>query len=813
MEEVDELCFILRDLRCADKQLIVLGDFNMPNIDWNTYSSRSNDPISNRLLDAIFDLNLTQFVHEPTRLNNVLDLILSSYCDNIINVNVCELISDHQLVSADVVCKAKINGGPYKRVLDFVNGDYNAFNQYLHGINWYNLFTVNADVESRWIAFMDVINVGIARFIPSKCVRPTACNKYPVHIRRLVYKKRRKWARYKRNGDLHVLEDFKRLRKKLKCELRKWRTDCEHTVLNSGSVKRLYKYVNGKLHVPRSHVMLLDNNNDIMSDESAAEAFCKHFGSIYVNDDGNMPNFVNNVRAAFNDDLIDFSVVTIEKVISGLANTHSSGPDGFSSFLLKHLQYNISLPLSMLYFQSYNNGCIPEMWKRAVVCPVYKGSGSKTDVENYRPISLTCVCCKVMESVVSQSLLKYLQTNNLLTVAQHGFISKRSTLTAQLSCYNRWFKSIDCDRWVDVISLDFSKAFDTVSHCKLLHKLSKYGLSDSMLKWFKNFLSGRKQYVKVGDGVSTWIDVLSGVPQGSVCGPLLFNLYVNDIPECVSDCEMVLYADDSRLDIDSSIDNAAEVLARDLNNVAAWAARWQLKLNVMKSGIMHIGIHNPQAAYSVNDVDLPTVDKLKDLGLTVNNNLHFDLYIDSVVARAFRLCSCILNGFYTKSLGFMLKLYTTYVRPLLEYNTVVWSPQTLKYIDKCERVQRYFTKRLLGLWDVSYLDRLGRLKLESLEERRIQFDLICVFKIVHGLVNLPCDAFFVMSTSITRGHSFKLAKTFCKHTFAQHFFTYRVVNIWNSLPENVVCSKSLASFKSNLHACNLALHCKGGAFK
>jgi hypothetical protein len=179
----------------------------------------------------------------------------------------------------------------------------------------------------------------------------------------------------------------------------------------------------------------------------------------------------------------------------------------------------------------------------------------------------------------------------------------------------------------------------------------------------------------------------------------------------------------------------------------------------------------------------------KDLGITVNNNLHFDSYIDCVVARAYRVCSCILNGFYTNSPCFMIKLYTTYVRPLLEYNTVVWSPQTLTYIDKCERVQRYFTKRLLGLWNVRYLDRLDKLKLESLEVRRIKFDLICVYKILHGLVNLHCDEFFVISNSVTRGHSFKLSKTFCKHTFAQHCFAYRVVNVVQLLYSSLLTAR------------------------
>ena len=219
------------------------------------------------------------------------------------------------------------------------------------------------------------------------------------------------------------------------------------------------------------------------------------------------------------------------------------------------------------------------------------------------------------------------------------------------------------------------------------------------------------------------------MPQGSVCGPILYNIYVNDMSECVKDCKIVMYADDARLYIAGNCIDANVKLALELEKITQWATVWQLKLNVKKCGVMHIGYNNPKYDYVLNTEILHTMLILDDLGLVVDNKLHFSDYIGKIVGKAYRMCSTILNGFYTNRMEFLMALYKTYVRPILEYNTVIWAPSCMKYIDKCERVQRFFTKRLHGLWDVPYLKRLEILKLESLEERRLYNDVTCVYKL------------------------------------------------------------------------------------
>jgi hypothetical protein len=426
LEEMQEFCDHIMNLRCTDKQMLIMGDFNLPDINWNLYSSTVSYDVNDVFLDTLFDLNLYQFVHVPTRGENTLDLILSNCNDNIDNVTACEPISDHYIVSADIDLNVAMSTKvTTKTVRDFSKGDYDAFNVFLSHINWYQVFTSNVSVESRWAAFLEIVNAGIEKYIPVKTASVSnRTTKYPAYIRRLLMKKRRKWSQYNAYGDTQVLRDYKCVRKELKRELRKWRSNYEHTILNSCSVKKLYRYANSKMKCPISPVALLRNGN-VMSDTSAAEAFNAFFGSVYVQDDGNLPAFeARKVDKPF-DDNVNFSVVTVSQVIANLSSTHSCGPDGLSSFMLKQLKDNVSLPLSMIFHQSYNSGCIPDMWKRAIVCPIYKGNGAKMNVENYRPISLTCVCCKVMESIVTQSLLTHLQVNKLLTSVQHGFLSKR----------------------------------------------------------------------------------------------------------------------------------------------------------------------------------------------------------------------------------------------------------------------------------------------------------------------------------------------------------------------------------------------------
>ncbi len=770
--EMINFCEVLKSLVCKDKHMLIMGDFNLPNIDWKCYRLKRSDVIQNLLLNTVLELDLYQFVSNPTRLQSVLDLILSNRNKTVTNVCVSELISDHNIIMGDLIVPVKIAENKSKIVKQFGKGDYVAFNGYLCNINWCTVFDRCHDVQSRWDRFANIMNTGIELFVPSVNVSSSERqNHYPAYIRRLVLKKRKKWKSYNDNRNLNVLNEYKFLRKRFKRELRKWRFTFEQRILQSNSTKKFWKYVNNKMQKPRHPILILNNENDTMlNDIEAAEALNKYFASIYVQDDGCLPEFAK--RAAdvnFTDD-VDLSVVAIESVLSGVGDTHSSGPDGFSAFLLKRLRNSISLPLSLIFNLSYESGIVPTIWKNAIVCPVYKGVGSRTCTENYRPISLTSVCCKIMESLVSKALLSHMKANNFLTVAQHGFLSKSSTLTAQLSCYNVWNRALDNWEWIDVISLDYSKAFDTVSHNKLLYKFQQYEFSEKMCTWMKSFLQNRKQCVKVGDVLSTWSDVVSGVPQGSVCGPNLYNLYVNDMPSVIKYSAVVMYADDARMYISSSVENAHEKLGADLASVSDWASAWQLKLNIKKCSVMHMGSKNPNLNYNINNVEIAVVTKMNDLGITIENNLNFKVYMDAIIGKAYRMSYNILNAFYNKSPVFMMAMFKTYVRPLLEYNCVIWSPTTLIYIDKCERVQKYFTKRLHGMWDVPYVSRLEALNVVSLEERRLHMDMICVYKILNGLLNLRAMDFFTLSDYVTRGHPFKIFKPRYNHYFCTNFF-------------------------------------------
>ena len=469
IEKMTEFCDLLGKLIYDDKQMLILGDFNLPHVNWKSYSTPINNIVEELCLNIILELNLFQFFLQPTRGQNILDLILSNRSYAVENVNMNDLISDHCIVSADLVMPIMMTEKKEKTIRDFKNGDYDMFNKYLQNIDWYYLFDSYPDVQSRWNIFLSTINKGIELYVPLVTNKGRRHKHYyPAHIRRLLLKKNKKWKRFKSQQNLDVFEDYKRLRKDVKTELKKWRTVTEHKILHSGSKKTFWNYINNKMKNPRSPVIIKNKLSDTTMND--AEALNNYFTSVYVQDNGNLPNFEKRYYINEDVDNVNFSVVAIEKTLSEASDTHSSGPDGISAFLLKRLKSSVSLPLSFIYHFSYGSGTIPEAWKNAIVCPMYKGAGSRLFTENYRPISLTSVCCKIMESLLCKSILHHMTNNNFLTSAQHGFFCKSSTLTAQLSCYNMWFNAHDRGQWTDVISLDYSTAFDTVNHLKLLYK-------------------------------------------------------------------------------------------------------------------------------------------------------------------------------------------------------------------------------------------------------------------------------------------------------------------------------------------------------
>jgi hypothetical protein len=283
---------------------------------------------------------------------------------------------------------------------------------------------------------------------------------------------------------------------------------------------------------------------------------------------------------------------------------------------------------------------------------------------------------------------------------------------------NDWSLSIRDKRATDVIYIDYAKAFDTVCHAKLLHKLSAVGIDGQLLAWIGNFLSGRTQVTRVGYSYSESASLTSGVIQGSCLGPLLFLVYINDVVELFGQGTVCkLFADDIKLYcvIESSDDS--DCLQSNLNKLSSWSKDWQLNISSTKSVYMRIGDRSglPEAKYNISEAPLQRHYECKDLGVVVDDNLKLSKHIDSIVAKARQRASLIYKCFVSRSPDLLARAFTTYVRPILEYACVVWNLVYVGLIDKIESVQRQFTKRIPKISHLNYRDRLIFLNLDSLE--------------------------------------------------------------------------------------------------
>ena len=475
------------------------------------------------------------------------------------------------------------------------------------------------------------------------------------------------------------------------------------------------------------------------------------------------------------------------------------------SLALRKLAAQLSVPLHILFNYSFENGVVPKVWKEATVLPLYKGKGKVDDAANYRPISLTSNICKAMEKVIKSELLKFFEATSAITKNQFGFMQHRSTLTQLLECLNFWTISVNRGEPVDVVYLDISKAFDSVSHPKLLKKLELYGVRSNWLNWIKAYLSGRTQKVIVDKKVSPSTYVTSGVPQGSVLGPILFIIYINDLVSVVKNAQIRLYADDGKIFFNVGSSEGFNNLKDDIKAVYEWMKDAQLSLALHKCEVLHLGHNNPSRILEIGGNNFKSTFMVKDLGVYITEDLKPAVHISKIVASSYGRISVFLRTFTCKQPDFMSKIFCVYIRPLLEYNTVAWSPTLVKDIHKVESVQRYFTRKIPGMEGLSYLERLRILRLETLELRRLKFDLVMAFKILNGLVDLDYNDFFkVCRNTTTRGNGMKLRVPISRINARKHFFAVRVVNIWNDLPFGVVNTLSLATFKVNIERMDFA---------
>jgi len=499
-------------------------------------------------------------------------------------------------------------------------------------------------------------------------------------------------------------------------------------------------------------------------------------------------------------DRVIFDRDDIAKRLYKLNVNKSGGPDSLHPRILKECSQQIAEPVKMIFDCSLKSSSLPIDWRSGTVSPIYK-KGSRRHINNYRPVSLTCVLCKIMESIVRDNLINYFLRENYLSNKQYGFIKGRSTVTQLLEVLDKWTECLEKGGQIDAIYMDLEKAFDKVSHSLLLQKLKSYNINDKILNWIKGFLINRRQRVRVSNFFSNWVEVISGIPQGSVLGPLLFVIYINDLMDvCNSGSDLYLFADDSKLFNYVIDDVCINSLQSDLNSLNDWIKKWLLKLNIIKCKVVTYSMNDIiNSNYYLDNVELEKLSSIKDLGVTFDSKLKFNLHIIDKVNKAYSMLGIIRRNFKYLNQDAFIMLYKSMVRSHLEYANSVWSPFKVGDILTLEKVQKRATKLIFSIKHLSYAERLKKLNLPTLKYRRARGDMIEVFKILTGKYNNVNNISLTLNNdSCTRGNIYKLKQKQIKYNCRKYFFTNRVVGLWNSLPDHVVGVGSIDAFKNNL---------------
>jgi hypothetical protein len=789
---------VLGELTTRHDKVFVFGDFNMPDISWSRNSGHCRSPSSQLMVDFLTNNHMRQLITQPTRFRanqqpSVLDLILTTEDSSLTNVQYLDPVgkSDHVSLKVDLqICFV-----PAQRTItsNKIVTNYEKVYIRLEKINWPTTLC-DANVENNWSTLKNLLLNTVNEC--SSVIKVKRSSSKPwinANILKMIKRKRALWKTFKRTGEQTDYVAHRAFSNKLSTIIKEERIRYELKIANSNNPKSFYKHVRTALGGPVKIPQVRNVDGNIVRDHTdCANIFAESFSKVFTRESvAGTPklDFPRNTTA-FTD--IEFSEELVLEKLRGLDKTKSPGPDRITASVLKTCADILCRPLSMLFGQSFDPGVLPSDWRMAIICPIFK-KGDKFDPGNYRPVSLTSLVVKIMESIIYDTTIKFLVKHHVIPDNQHGFMPANSITSNLLCCLSDWTKLLDLGRPLDVVYFDFAKAFDRVPRKLLLFKLQHIGIRGSLLYWLDAFLSDRTFKVKVGSVLSASEKVISGVPQGSVLGPLLFIVYTADVKYSVRS-SWVMYADDMKIYNDSL---NYQMLSNDISNISKWASDWQLPLNIGKCTVLHIGDKNPCHGYYLGGVELLKSSSCLDLGVLVTSNLSWSEHTSYVVKRANKIVYLLSKTFTKTTLAVTAKLIKSYVRPVLEFGHGVWAPNLKRDIDLLESVQRRATRIPFGRNRPEYSERISLMNLPLLSDRRKRGDVILVHQALTGDKNSSIKHLFPLNDGgRTRGHDLKLAKDNFRTSARQNFITNRVFDVWNSLPVEVVTSRTPLGFKS-----------------
>ena len=787
------------------------GDMNLPDIDWSIDSVTSyqySKEINEAFIQTFNACNLEQIVDFPTRGSNILEIV-STNRPNLVNKCVPYMgMSDHETtVLVDIECNTKRCKPTKRKIFLWKKVNMAQMKELVSAevIGFLQENTTFTQINQLWLNLKGIIEAAMS-LIPSKFTSTRYSQPWITReCKRIIRMKQRAYNRAKRTKLQNDWDYFKTLvktaRKACISAYNQYISDCVSTDIKNNP-KRFFTFIKSKKCENTGIPPLRDKGKTISDDELKANVLNNQFASVFSKKDNIVP-----VMPSVNIPPMPDIHITEEGVIKLLIELNpykASGPDGIPARLLKECANEIAPALTLLFNASLKQGTVPLEWKQSMIFPIYKpGKKDRSKAENYRPISLTSVTCKILEHILHHNITNYLDTNNTLTDAQHGFRKKRSCETQLVTTLNEFTKALNDGKQMDTILLDFSKAFDKVDHYKLCLKLHHYGIRGKSLDWIRHFLTGRTQWVTINGKSSSKINVGSGVPQGTVLGPMLFLVYINDLPEGIKS-KLRLFADDSYLyrTINSAKDTVE--LQEDLNSLTKWEKQWSMEFNLDKCKVLRITnkLKPIEADYYMHNQKLQNVDEAKYLGLLIHKKLSWKSHVSKIIKKANQTRAFLQRNLRICPRDVKARCYLTFIRPILEYASSVWDPtgegnQHLR--NEIEMVQRQAARFVYSDWrhTSSPSVMIKSLKWQSLEERRYNSRLVLMHKYLYNTVDIN-ENLGVRA----RSENINFVPINARIQCYTNSFVPTTIRDWNALPRNIRNVPDLEHFKRKLENCN-----------
>lgn len=742
--------------RHPSRRIAAVGDFNIPDIKWSQSDHGWARPAVTRpskrasdFLDHCALAGLTQHVCCPTRGDNTLDLVLSNKLEMDVNVRDGVFESDHQ----EIVCSLRSVRGCVPLVtrttaFNYKQADFAGLRRALELIPWSVLD--NMAVDEAVDVFYCFLDAAIRDFIPVTTIK----RKYPPwfdrELRHVLREKEAAFRRLKRNRCEDSIVDFRQKRSNFKnsCDMKYSEYLIGLTEELKTNPKRFWTFLKSVKGGSRGLPSLKHDEVMVNDDRERANLLNRTFAAKFTepNADGlpAAPVYDLPRLASFHCD-----IGTVQAILRDIPINKACGADGISARIIKECCDVLAVPITKLCNLSLTQGTFPKDWKLANVVAIHK-KGNRHDPKNYRSVSLIPLFGKVLERVVYSQLLTHVRP--VLSVTQHGFMAGRSCATNLATLLSTAWDSISAGTQTDCVYTDFTAAFQSVDHSLLLHKLQhSFYLSDLALSWFSSYLHERRQRVIVNGKCSDWTPVSSGTPEGGLLSPLLFAMFINDLPAQIqSPC--LMFADDVKIYRKITCAADAALLQEDLQRLCRWSQVWKLNLNPTKCKSFRMTLKKLpiQSIYFVGNTALEHVDTIRDLGVILDQKLTFGAHIDNTVKKANRALGLLIRSFQkSKARGYfnpssIRVSYFAHVRSVLEYCCVIWAGAAKVHLDRLERIQHKYLMwlnhhcpRQAASISLSYSDLLEHFRMTSLKGRRVQQDIMFIRNVFRGKVDSP----------------------------------------------------------------------------